>query len=661
MGGCTGTFVSPDGLVVIHRSCITSCLATSAAATRSKALLGETCRDKALRRALPLFDLLYCAPLDRKERRQTDRASFLAPTPAEEVVCSDRYLRQLLSVEDVTDQMKQALDRPGTVDVLAAERAQSRALQVACSAGGRFECDVAASYEGARYELHRYRAFRDVRLVFSPEATAAGFGVQGSPHTFPQHRFEAAFVRVYDSGRPARTPYLKLAHASPREGDLVFVAGFSPTTARYRSLANLQVMREQGAWTLLLNTEARGTIYQYLKDTGARTGGRIVDDIDGSVSNMRVALDAINPALLARTQESERLLRARVDQDARLRQRYAQAWDAQARAISDSLRFGRRLVVDSSGCGALFGTAKTLVRAPEERAKPNKDRLNAFTDANLSGTERLVLRPIVFDEDLETEILAFCLRVFRNELGYGDPLIAQMLEGRSPDEAARHLLRHSRLPDLSVRKALWQGGRQAIQASRDPLVMMWRRIDGQLRRTIKQFEDEVLDPLARADRLIGQARYEVYGTNVYPDGNGTLRLRYGKVAGTALPAGNVPAFTPLGALYRLATGRAPFELAAPWHRARPHLDQGLPLAFTTDADAVIAVPGRSDKGAPVINRDLTVAGMVSGGNQANAAATFDYDAEAARAVALNSAAILAVLEHVYSAGALVAELRGARR
>jgi hypothetical protein len=515
-------------------------------------------------------------------------------------------------------------------------------------------------YEGARYQLHKYRLFRDVRLAFSPEATVAGFGVQGSPLTFPQHRFEAALVRVYEHGRPARTPFLRMAGTTAREGDLLFMAGFAPATSRYRSLASLQFARESGSWSLLLNTEARGTIYQYLKDRGERAPTPLIEEVDGAVTNLRVFLDAITPDLLARTQESERLLRERVDQDPRLRARYGQAWQAEARVMSENLRFRTRLLAETSGCGSLFGTAKALVRVADERAKPNAERLNAFTDANLAGTERLALRPIVFQEDVETELLAFCLRIFRNELGYGDPVVSKMLDGRSPDEAAREMVRHSRLPDLSVRRALWYGGHAAVAASRDPFVLLWRRIDGELRLTVKQYEDRVLNPLTRANQLIGQARFEVFGTSEYPDGNGTLRLRYGKVAGATLSARAVPAFTPLSAMFRLATGRAPFELPPRWHAARPRLRLDLPLAFTADTDVVIAVGGRTDKGAPVINKDLSVAGMVTSGNEATAASTFDFDADTARAVVLNGAAILEVLAQVYGADRLVAELRGAR-
>src|SRR5204863_172975 len=110
LGNCTGTFVSPSGLVLVDRSCVTSCLGMRAAVKRTEALFGEACRDRALRKGIPLFDLLYCAPLDREEQRQSDRASFVARSSAEELACTGRYLRQFVSMEDVTERMRRKLD-----------------------------------------------------------------------------------------------------------------------------------------------------------------------------------------------------------------------------------------------------------------------------------------------------------------------------------------------------------------------------------------------------------------------------------------------------------------------------------------------------------------------------------------------------------------------
>ena len=665
MGRCSGTLVSPSGLVLVARECVTSCLEVQAAVRRSRALFGEACRDKALRRALPLFDLLYCAPLDRQEARQAGRAAFVARTPADELPCTNRAVRQLLSIQDVTPRIKQAAERAASEGRgrLEAELAEVGKIRKECGGSDRLECQVVPFYDGARFELHRWRHHRDVRLVFAPEEAVASFGVEISPLAFPQHRFTAALVRVYDDGgKPAVTPSLPLAAVPPREGELVFLAGHPPSTGRRASVASFQHTRDEQGWVLPFSTEIRGTLHQYaLHKAGPARAAEVIRSLDTQVANTRSLHDALGPGLLARVAERERILRARIDQDPKLRQLYAGAWEEQQRVAAELLPAQRRLVlVENAGCGSLYQTSLSLVRAAYERGKPDGKRLAPFTSQRLPQTEREVLRPMTFEEGVETEVMAFCLRVLREQLGPAHPIIQKMLAGHSPDEAARQMIRKTRLPDLSARRALWQGGRAAVEASTDPFIVMWRTIDADLRAARKTFTERVEKPLARAERRIGDARFAVFGTSEYPDGNGTLRIRWGEIAAPIAEGNPVPALVPLGATFAAATGKPPFELPARWLEARPRLDPAIPLVFTATTDMVVGPGLRTDDvGGPLLNRDLQVVGMTQGGNQAVAGSLFDHDKAASRTVGLTGAAILHVLERVYGADRLVSELRAA--
>lgn len=660
-GGCSGTFVSPEGLVLTKFTCVLACMEMQAAVRRSQATFGEACRDKALRRALPLFDILYCAPLDRDEQRLASHAGFLARTRAEEVKCPNRALRQLLSVEDVTDRMKAALDRAGPAGLVEAQRAQTRALQRTCGASDATECAVVPSYDGARFELHKYKVFRDVRLVFAPEELVGKFGLDGPSWGFPQHRFTAAFLRVYENGKPARTPHLTLAERTPQENDPVVLAGYAPGTQRRASLAWLQLIRELTTWNLPFQTELRGIMHQFAAEHfDPIRAATIRRQLDAQVGNQRIIAETINPALLAETAERERVLRARVERDPRMRALYGAAWDALGRHMAVAMRTPNTSIVENATCGSLYGTARDLVRAPAERAKPDGQRLESFVEARLANTERALLRPVTFDERLDSEILAFCFRAFRQELGAGHPIIKKLLEGRTPDEAAADIVQHTRLADVEVRRALWQGGRAAIEGSRDPMVALWRRIDGDVRAARKVLLEEITEPVMRADRQIAQARFEVFGTTEYPEGNGTLRLSFGNVASYVSNGNTIAAFVRLAATFGLATGRPPYQLPARWLEAKADLDLAMPLTFAASTDVVLTPQsgGAADhSGAPLLDRELRVVGMVSDANEAAAGSAFTFKADVARAVVLNAAAIIHVLERVYRAEALVRELR----
>src|SRR5947208_3078052 len=86
--------------------------------------------------------------------------------------------------------------------------------------------DVVTLYHGGLYHLYRYKKYIDVRLVFSPEVAAAGFGGDVDNFEYPRFGFDVAFFRAYENGAPARVEHwFKWSTAGPAEGDLVLVTG----------------------------------------------------------------------------------------------------------------------------------------------------------------------------------------------------------------------------------------------------------------------------------------------------------------------------------------------------------------------------------------------------------------------------------------------------
>ena len=63
----------------------------------------------------------------------------------------------------------------------------------------KLRSDVVTLYNGGLYHLYRYKKYTDVRLVFSPEAAAAGFGGDVDNFEYPRFGFDVAFFRAYDS------------------------------------------------------------------------------------------------------------------------------------------------------------------------------------------------------------------------------------------------------------------------------------------------------------------------------------------------------------------------------------------------------------------------------------------------------------------------------
>src|SRR5207302_2199720 len=121
---------------------------------------------------------------------------------------------------------------------LGGKRGQRRRLERECARGlPEVRCSVVALRGGALYNLYKYRLFRDLRLVFAPEAEAAFFGGDLDNFEFPRHDLDVAFVRAWQGGGAAATPhFFRWSARGPREGELIFWPreSRSPRTLRQR-------------------------------------------------------------------------------------------------------------------------------------------------------------------------------------------------------------------------------------------------------------------------------------------------------------------------------------------------------------------------------------------------------------------------------------------
>ena len=193
-----------------------------------------------------------------------------------------------------------------------------------------------------------------------------------------------------------------------------------------------------------------------------------------------------------------------------------------------------------------------------------------------------------------------------------------------------------------------------MRASTDPLIVVGRAIDPILRDITKRLENEVTSVESVARQKVGQARFAVYGTSVYPDATFTLRLSYGKASGYAMNGTRAPYKTTFAGLYdRSASfdGKPPFDLVPRFAAGRAKLDLSTPLDIVTTNDII-----GGNSGSPVVNKAGELVGLIFDGNIESLVGRFVYDDTSNRAVAVHSAAIVHALRTIYGAGALANEL-----
>jgi hypothetical protein len=333
------------------------------------------------------------------------------------------------------------------------------------------------------------------------------------------------------------------------------------------------------------------------------------------------------------------------------------AWDDVARAEQRyrDILIPYTFLEGSAGFNSdLFIYARQLVRAADERAKPNANRLREYTDAALSQlkTELEAKRPIY--PDVDQVRLSFSLERMREYLGPDHAVIKAVFGNASADDRARELVTRSTLADPAARLKLFDGGQAAVAASTDPMIVLARAVDAESRRLRTIYENEVDGPERRAQQTIAEARFKVYSTSVYPDATFTLRLTYGAVEGWNEAGTAVDPFTRLDRLYARATGAAPFALPKSWLDAKSQLDMNARANFVATTDIV-----GGNSGSPIVNARGEVVGLAFDGNIHSISGSYWFDTAKNRTVGVHPQYMRAGLTQVYKAEALAKEL-GAR-
>jgi hypothetical protein len=286
-------------------------------------------------------------------------------------------------------------------------------------------------------------------------------------------------------------------------------------------------------------------------------------------------------------------------------------------------------------------------------SKPNGERFPEFRDSYKESLELELFSSSPVHEDYEIVKLSDSLTDMAARFGANDPLVQQVLAGKSPVNRATEVVTGSKLKDPAIRKQLYSGGASAVSAAKDPMIELARLVDGPAREARKAFEAQE-ETKQQAYAEIAKARFGVEGTNSYPDATFTLRLSYGPVKGYEENGKQVPALTTMDGLYQRATehkNEPPFDLPQRWLDRKSKLNTSTPFNFVSTADII-----GGNSGSPVVNKANEFVGIIFDGNIQSLALDCTFTEKQARAVSVDSAAITEALRKVYDASALADEL-----
>src|ERR1700688_2660533 len=296
--GGSGSFVSPDGLVMTNHH------------------VGADCLGK-----ISTKDRNYLA------------TGFEAKSNAEEPKCADLELNVLMSIEDVTARVAGAV-QPG-MDAASAEKVRRAAINT-IEKDSRdktgLRSDVVTLYNGGQYHLYRYKQYTDVRLVFAPQKAIAFFGGDPDNFEYPRYDLDICFFRVYESDKPVHVDnYLKWSESGAAEGELIFVSGHPGRTERADTMAHLVYQRDYAVPTVLNVLRRREVLLDNYSERSAENARRAEDEFFGIQNSRKAYLGMLaglqDPAILGKKSDAEKDLRDAVSKDPNLSLPYGGGWD----------------------------------------------------------------------------------------------------------------------------------------------------------------------------------------------------------------------------------------------------------------------------------------------------------------------------------------------
>jgi len=627
--GCSASFVSDEGLILTNHHCVVSCIQDLSTADNDYVKNG-----------------------------------WVTANRTEEKQCPGQTAEVLTEIVDVTDRVLGAGEGLAGSEFVRVRNAEVDKIQKeACGDDTARTCQVISFYRGGQYKLYKFTKYDDVRLVFAPEFQAAFFGGDPDNFNFPRYALDAAFLRAYKDGKPVASPvHLKWNAEAPKEGEAVFVAGNPGTTQRLLTISQLSQLRDQQLpVTLIQSSELRGRLTEY--STTSEEARRVtVDPIFGLENSFKVFYGQqgalTDPNFFGKKVAEEAELRQKVAADPALAERIGDPWADMDAVVATQRRLFmpyRQLEAAAGQRSSLYSYARSIVRTAKERAKPADQRRPGYSDADLDAAARRLSTEVPISADVERIALSFWLTKTREYLTADHPQVKALIGAENPEELATRLVSGSKLTDPAFRAEALRMTPEQLAASGDELLKFVLANDDGAQAIRNQYEAEVTAPQARAAEKIAQARFGVYGTNLYPDATFSLRLSYGSIKGWTEGDKTITPFTNVGGLYERQTGASPYDASARFMAARDAVNKDAVYNFVSTNDII-----GGNSGSPVINAKAEVIGAAFDGNIHSLGGSFGYDGELNRTVTVSTSAITEALRTVYNQPHLLREL-GVRR
>ncbi len=656
LGGCTASFVSPEGLAVTNHHCAYGSIQYNSSADNNLLANG-----------------------------------FLAKTKDAELKAapgSRIYITE--SLDNVTDKVLGDL----SAELNGSERYQAiedkeKAMVAECEKDEGYRCEIYSFHGGLEYYLIKQLAVRDVRLVYAPPASIGKFGGDTDNWMWPRHTGDWAFYRAYvgKDGKPAdfskdNVPYkpkshLKVSGKGVKDGDFIMAAGYPGRTNRYRTSSEVL---NNFTWAY---PTAKGYREQYIDviksvaPAGSDERIKYENTIAGLANyakNYGSMIKSYNKGdMLERKQSLESDLQKWIDADASRKDQYGAAIADLKRLIKEGQEGQEHdLLYAYIKRTNMIPAAQRLLRLAHEKQKADAKREPGYQERDMTrftqGMERIDRR---YDAKGDAAVLLHFLeqyaalpadqripamdKAFGLEDGFSEASVALTLKGMHEKTS---------LGDKASRLDWMKKSVADFKSSDDPFIKL----------AVALYDHEMAEEKKEKARIgeLQQVRpaymaaiiayNESLNKPIYADANSSLRVTFGKVKGYSPQDGLVakPFTTLEGLAAKYVKGDAEFDSPQVQLDAIAKKDYGryeqkwlnsVPVNFLGTLD----ITG-GNSGSPTLNGRAELVGLLFDGVYESIIGDWDYVNDLNRSISVDSRYMLWVMEKVDGANNLIEDM-----
>lgn len=655
LGGCSASFVSPQGLVVTNHHCIYGSVQYN---------------------STPENNLLV--------------DGFLAKQLSEEIPTAPGT--RVYVTEEVTDVTSDVLAGVSAstsgIDRYSSIEANRKALIAECESSGNHRCGVSSFHQGLEYFLIKRLEVRDVRLVYAPATSIGKYGGDIDNWQWPRHTGDFGFYRAYvgSDGQPAEysednVPYspdsfLEVSAKGVEDGDFVMGVGYPGSTNRYRTTSEVE---NQFEWYYPEAREFREDLISIINENSAAgSAARIAYEntlasLNNYSKNFQSMVESYRRSdFIDRRTQAEDDLNEWIQSDDARRAQYAPAVGRLDALIENNNAARERDLVRSyMGYATLPTAAHRLYRLAQEKQKPDAEREPGYQERDMRRL-RQSMQAISrrYDENVDKATLSYLLsryselpEQYRSQATDSFFGISSTIDQGQVDQIIEDSYARSSLDDEATRLAWLDSSIEDFENSDDPLIryavaaynerMALELEDKELSGQFQRWRPEYMEAVIAYNRSLGQP--------IYADANSSLRVTFGQVQGNSPKDGlvNRP-FTSLEGILGKDTGVDPFNAPAKQLeliRAGQHGDYTLPSMGTVPVNflSTLDITG-GNSGTATMNSKAQLVGLLFDGVYESIIGDWDFDDAKNRAISVDSRYMLWVMEYMDGATNLLEEM-----